>query len=77
MTDIKGYTTPSQEQINAVNVNKELEERVLRQLESLDGLVVPLDLRMRALAVTKVQEAFMWANRAIMQPGRVTLPEDD
>ena len=34
------------------------------------------DQRMVAIARTGIQEAFMWANRAVFQPSRVKLPED-
>ena len=34
------------------------------------------DQRMVSIAVTGIQEAFMWANRAVFQPTRVKLPGD-
>lgn len=82
---VKGYVDQSQENIARVNNNKELEERVLRNIDALERLITrhgpaieqPLyDRRMLALSRTAVQEAFMWMNRAIMQPKRVELPED-
>lgn len=82
---VAGYKPQSAENVAVVNANKELEERVLRQIDRMtdvrggDGPYVPPtghDQRMVALARTKVQEAFMWLNRAVFQPGRVKLPED-
>ncbi len=55
--------------------NKALEERVLRQLDAMKANLA-FDQRMVAIAYTGIQEAFMWANRAVFQPGRVKLPED-
>ena len=61
--------------VTIVNINKAHEERVLRHLDSLKGNPA-YDQRMVSIAYTSVQEAFMWANRAIWRPGRVALPED-
>lgn len=73
--DVKGYK-PTQPQwaMNAVNGFKELEERVLRGIEALDGADV--DGRFMAIGRTQVQQGFMAINRAIFQPQRVSLPED-
>lgn len=72
---VAGYIDQSADNVALVNKNKELEERVLRQFEGL-AAYGGFDPRMLALARTKVQEAFMWANRAVFQPERVKLPED-
>lgn len=61
--------------IEAVNAFKALEERALRAIESLDGAAI--DPRAMALGRTHLQTGFMWAARAVFQPGRVKLPEDD
>lgn len=75
---VKGYQSQSDEAVALVNENKELEERVLRQIDrhvrNRDSQEI--DQRMVALARTKVQEAFMWLNRAVFQPKRIKLPED-
>jgi len=61
--------------LDLVNENKVLEEKVLRQIDqhhfnsSVDGRAV-------ALARTKIEEGFMWLNRAVFQPSRISLPED-
>lgn len=71
---VAGYQPQSDDKVQIVNQAKELEERVLRHLDGLKE--TPADQRMVAIARTGIQEAFMWANRAVFQPGRVKLPED-
>jgi hypothetical protein len=73
---VQGYTAQSDEKVALVNHNKQLEEAVLRQFDFLASLP-ELDKRMVALARTKLQESFMWVNRAVFQPGRVKLPGDE
>ena len=72
---VAGYRPQGDDKVAAVNVNKELEERLLRRIDALraEG---KHDGRMLALAFTGVQDACMWLNRAIFQPARVKLPED-
>lgn len=72
---VAGYKAQSSDKVALVNVAKELEERVLRQIEVLQAEGVH-DGRMLALGKTGIQDAFMWINRAVFQPGRVRLPED-
>ena len=71
---VKGYGPQSEENVALVNAGKELEERVLRWIESLS--MIDSDPRMRALAVTHIQTGFMWAARSVFQPKRIALPED-
>lgn len=77
---VAGYKpTQSPEAIAAVNVFKELEERVLRHIDDLTsapGNPPFADGRFLAVGRTQLQLAFMALNRAIFQPGRVALPED-
>lgn len=73
---VHGYQAQSDDNVRTVNENKVLEERVLRQLDFMQVKGTSYDQRMVALARTKIQEAFMWANRAVFQPGRVALPEE-
>jgi len=76
---VAGYQPQSDAKVAIVNVNKELEERCLRQLDAMMsdvGAGHGHDPRMIALARTGLQEAWMWANRAVFQPARVKLPED-
>lgn len=72
---VAGYTAQNSDKVDLVNQAKALEERVLRQMDYLRTRD-DVDQRMVSLAVTKLQEAFMWANRAVFQPGRIELPED-
>lgn len=72
---VSGYKPQSDDKVAFVNENKALEERVLRQLDAMKGNAA-FDQRMVSIAYTGIQEAFMWANRAVFQPGRVKLPED-
>lgn len=73
---VAGYQPQTDEKVQIVNRAKELEERVLRHLDSL-SYDVSFDQRMVSIARTGIQEAFMWANRAVFQPSRITLPEDE
>ncbi len=72
---VAGYQPQTDDKVATVNRAKELEERVLRHLDGLKADTTS-DKRMVALAITGIQDAFMWANRAVFQPGRVKLPED-
>lgn len=79
---VAGYTTQSDENVALANELKFAEERYLRLLDRLrdaNGTTHPertFDERLLALARTALQEANMWAVRAIFQPKRVALPED-
>lgn len=73
---VAGYVPQTDDKVAAVNRAKELEERVLRHLDGLRANPA-CDQRMVSIAYTGIQEAFMWANRAVFQPTRVKLPEDD
>ena len=68
---VLGYTSQSQANIDLVNENKVLEEQCLRQIDMMQGEKFNYDPRMIALARTKLQESFMWLNRAVFQPKRL------
>lgn len=72
---VAGYTAQTDDKVATVNRAKELEEMVLRHLDALRANP-GFDQRMVSIAVTGIQEAFMWANRAVFQPTRVKLPGD-
>ncbi len=85
---VKGYLKFTDEKLALVNANKEAEERILRTIDQLrSGLPVSTaagtvnhatpDQRWLAIARTHIEEGFMALNRAIFQPSRVRLPEDD
>ena len=70
---VHGYQPQSTAAVDVVNENKVLEERVLRRIDDLVGVV---DGRWLAIARTKIEEGFMAMNRAVFQPKRIDLPED-
>lgn len=67
MSEIKGYTKPTDAQIALVNKFKEAEIALgaLYREAKESGLA---DGRMLALGKTNAQDAFMWLNRAVFQP---------
>jgi hypothetical protein len=74
---VSGYkATQPDEFIQLVNENKQLEERILRQIEKHYNMGAAIDQRAIAIAKTGIQEAFMWLNRGVFQPQRISLPED-
>ena len=70
---VAGYTSQPSDRVDLVNQNKVLEEQVLR---AIDGLLGQADLRWLAIARTHMEMGFMAMNRAIFQPGRISLPGD-
>lgn len=73
---VAGYVPQTDEKVALVNRNKELEERCLRACEAIRD-TPGMDRRMAALAITNFQQGFMWLNRAVFQPSRIKLPEDE
>ena len=61
---------------DSVNINKQLEEEILRRIEFLETSELDIDKRNSALAKTNIQQGFMWLNRAIFKPERVKLSEE-
>lgn len=74
---VAGYKPQSQTDIDRVNVLKQHEERLLRFIDDNLKASPNVDQRMVALGVTKAQETFMWLARAVFQPKRIRLPEDE
>lgn len=72
---VSGYVNQNAANVALVNANKELEERVLRAAEAIQK-TSGMDARMAAIAITQIQQGFMWLNRAVFQPERIKLPED-
>lgn len=73
---VAGYQPQSASAVDAVNINKQLEEYILRRIDQLlacDGN----DRRWLSIARTHIEEGFMAMNRSIFQPGRISLPEDE
>lgn len=77
---VQGYK-PTQPDwaIALVNENKVLEEQVLRQIDAHVRNHDSREINQRwvALARTGVEQAFMALNRAVFQPQRIRLPEDE
>lgn len=72
---VPGYKPQSEANLKIVKFHKEWEERTMRHLDWLkaqDGI----DQRWLAMGRTSLENGFMQVNRAVMQPGRVALPED-
>lgn len=72
---VVGYKEQTQQKVDLVNENKVLEERVLRQIDRLAAMEI-IDPHWAAIAKTDIEKGFMSLNRAVFQPGRVSLPED-
>jgi len=72
---VAGYRPQSNDRVEAVNVNKTLEEQVLRQFDVLAKLDY-VDKRWLAIGRTAIEQGFMAGNRAVFQPSRVALPGD-
>jgi hypothetical protein len=73
---VAGYRPQSDDRVALVNANKEIEERVLRQLDDILTNRSDIDRRWLAIGRTSIEQGFMAVNRSIFQPGRVALPED-
>jgi hypothetical protein len=71
---VAGYVPQSSDNVALANELKFAEERYLRILDLLRAKCVAVDQRCVSLAFTSMQEANMWAVRAIFQPTRVKFP---
>lgn len=69
---VKGYQPQTPDKVRMVNANKELEEHLLRLVESVQCG----DPRWLAIARTHFEQGFMALNRAIFRPARIGLPGD-
>lgn len=85
---VAGYTPQSDARVTLVNEFKADEERLLRKLDALYNvtderglrrMTLPgdADPRWLAIARTGFEQAFMALNRAVFQPHRIKLPEDE
>lgn len=73
---VAGYTAQTDDKVQVVNRNKELEERLLRICDEMRQSADVYDGRWVSIAVTHFQEGFMALNRAVFKPSRIKLPED-
>jgi hypothetical protein len=71
---VAGYRPQSETNVALVNVNKVLEEHMLRLMDELQGKDV--DWRWLQIARTHMEQGFMALNRAIFKPARITMPDD-
>ena len=67
---VKGYSPQSQDNVDLVNANKVIEERVLRQLDFV-GEFSDIDQRWLAIARTHIEQGFMALNRSVFRPSRI------
>lgn len=86
---VSGYTAQPDAKVALVNEFKADEERLLRKIDAVMAELRPntpdnpaldqpaYDRRWAAVARTHFQEGFMALNRAVFQPQRIRLPEDD
>lgn len=72
---VAGYGDQSDDKVQAVNVNKQIEERLLRRLDDMKD-DPDCDPRWLALARTQLEQGFMAMNRSIFRPARIALPGD-
>lgn len=69
---VKGYQAQTDDKIIIVNIHKQLEELVLRQMDALK--VNPdVDQRWLAIARTQMEQAFMSMNRSVFKPERAEI----
>lgn len=73
---VAGYRPQSESNVIKVNEHKEVEERLLRRMDQMRVNPDLYDQRWLALARTNIEIGFMALNRAVFQPGRINLPED-
>ena len=73
---VAGYVDQDDDAVAIVNKNKAMEERILRRLDALRQRE-SIDPRWLALARTQIEQGFMAMNRAVFQPERIALPEDE
>lgn len=72
---VAGYTPQSDDKVATVNINKQLEEQLLRRIEEL-VCRDDTDQRWLAIGKTHIEQGFMAINRAIFKPERIALPSD-
>ena len=73
---VLGYRPQTEDAVQLVNFNKEIEETILRMMDGMkNGSNV--DQRWLAIARTDIEKGFMALNRAVFRPDRVTLPSDN
>lgn len=76
---VAGDVAQSDDAVALVNHFKEVEERLLRDLDAMADSQEPgrFDGRWLAVARTQLQQGFMALNRAVFQPQRIRLAGDE
>lgn len=74
-----GHKAQPQHVLDLVAANKEAEERLLRAIDVMFDTDEPnrFDKRWLSIAKTNLEQGFMALNRAVLQPGRISLPGDE
>jgi len=72
---VYGYTDQPDHNVIAVNNNKQIEEKILRLLDSM-ATHNGVDKRWLAVGRTHIEQGFMAINRAIFQPQRAKLEHE-
>ena len=73
---VAGYKLQPEGAVEQVNLHKQIEERVLRILDELKGRE-GIDQRWLQTGRTDIEKGFMAVNRAVFQPGRIDLLENE
>jgi hypothetical protein len=71
---VAGYKPQSDANVKLVNVNKQLEEVIMRIMDTMKTKAT-IDQRWLAIARTEMEQAFMAMNRAVFKPGRIKLDD--
>jgi hypothetical protein len=67
---VSGYSPQSQGAVDQVNLNKAMEEEVLKRLDAMDQWA-DIDSRWLAIGRTHIEQGFMAVNRSIFKPKRL------
>lgn len=75
---VAGYQPQSDAVVAKVNESKAFEERLLRFLDDLAADPdLQIDRRWFSVGRTHFEQGFMAITRSVIQPGRISLPEDE
>ncbi|RIV82954.1 cyclic nucleotide-binding protein [Aurantiacibacter xanthus] len=77
---VAGYTNQSADRIELVNHFKEVEERLLREIDVMFDIGITetrYDNRWLAIARNHLEQGFMALNRSVFRPERIALPNDE
>lgn len=72
---VSGYRPQNSLAIDLVNVNKAIEEAILRMLDQLQADPA-IDQKWLEFGREQIESGFMAVNRSIFKPSRVKLPDD-